>query len=419
MVVNVLKALMIIALCLGGLTAQALSIDISIVGTESASTKIEKGKTFGILYKIKAQTSEELTIASDIQAPSKVEGCKVIDFIPYGSSTHSSYIMGEATHTYVVNYLLTVEAQKNGKHSFGPIMLGDTESNKLDFEIVSAKKKTYEPVKKSEDKSIDLGEGCRELFIKAELTSTQLYEKVPFEYVVKLYTLYDGISNFDFVKMPQFKNCDVVDEYRTPSRFRIEEVNGVQYAVSVVERLKVTPTKAGKLKMSKGKCKVTVDQSVYYDDPFWGRVSAIQQKEYALDIPEIATTIHSLGNDVPKDFSGIIGDFQLSSKLSNAFPRLNEPIVLSYIVAGEVESIESMISDKVHSCANDSLKIQVKQPSEQLPDGFKKYEYYITPLNEGVYAIPELELIVFNPMTKAFETIKTKGFKIVVGGLKN
>ena len=78
-----------------------------------------------------------------------------------------------------------------------------------------------------------------------------------------------------------------------------------------------------------------------------------------------------------------------------------------------------MISDKVHSCANDNLKIQVKQPSEQLPDGFKKYEYYITPLNEGVYAIPELELIVFNPMTKAFETIKTKGFKIVVGGLKN
>ena len=74
MVENVLKALMIIALCLGGLTAQALSIDISIVGTESASTKIEKGKTFGILYKIKAQTSEELTIASDIQAPSKVEG---------------------------------------------------------------------------------------------------------------------------------------------------------------------------------------------------------------------------------------------------------------------------------------------------------------------------------------------------------
>ena len=66
--------------------------------------------------------------------------------------------------------------------------------------------------------------------------------------------------------MPQFKNCDVVDEYRTPSRFRIEEVNGIQYAVSVVKRLKVTPSKAGKLKMSKGKCKVMVDQSVYYDD---------------------------------------------------------------------------------------------------------------------------------------------------------
>ena len=149
MVVKVLKLLMIIVMCLGGLTAQALSIDISIVGAESATAKIERGKTFGILYQIKAQSSDELTIASDIKAPSKVEGCKVIDFMPYGSSTRSSYIMGEATHTYVVNYLLTVEAQKKGKHSFGPIMLGDAESNKLDFEIVSVQKKTSESVKKS------------------------------------------------------------------------------------------------------------------------------------------------------------------------------------------------------------------------------------------------------------------------------
>lgn len=419
MVVKVLKLLMIIVMCLGGLTAQALSIDISIVGAESATAKIERGKTFGILYQIKAQSSDELTIASDIKAPSKVEGCKVIDFMPYGSSTRSSYIMGEATHTYVVNYLLTVEAQKKGKHSFGPIMLGDAESNKLDFEIVSEQKKTSESVKKSENKSVDLGEGCRELFLKAELSSTQLYEQVPFEYVVKLYTLYDGISGFDFVNLPQFKNCDVVDEYRTPSRFRIEDINGVQYAVSVVERLKVTPSKAGKLKMSKGKCNVTVDQSVYYDDPFWGRVSTTQQKEYTLHVPEIVATVSSLGGDMPKDFSGIIGDFQLSSKLSNAYPQLHEPVVLSYIVAGEVESIESKIDDIVLGCDNEGLDIQVKQSSEQLPEGFKKYEYYITPLKEGVYTIPELNLIVFNPMTESFETIEAKGFKIVVGGLKN
>ena len=70
-------------------------------------------------------------------------------------------------------------------------------------------------------------------------------------------------------------------------------------------------------------------------------------------------------------------------------------------------------------CDNEGLDIQVKQSSEQLPEGFKKYEYYITPLKEGVYTIPELNLIVFNPMTESFETIEAKGFKIVVGGLKN
>ena len=419
MVVKQLKVLMIIALCLGSLTAQALSIDISIVGLESANTKIEIGQTFAILYQIKSQSSEEMKISSEIKAPSKVEGCKVVDFMSYGSSSHTSYIMGEVTHTYVVNYLLTVEAVKKGKHSFGPIKLGEVESNKLDFEIVSARKGTSESKTKNDNKSIDLGAGCRELFLKSELSSTEIYEHVPFEYVVKLYTLYDGISDFDFVKMPQFKNCDVVDEYRVPSRFRIEVVDGIQYAVSVVERLNVTPLKSGKLKISKGKCKVSVDQSVYYDDPFWGRVSGIQQKGYTLDVPEIVANVRSLGRDVPKDFSGIIGDFQLSSKLSNAFPRLNEPVILSYIVAGEVESIENKIYDMVFGNANDSLKIQVKQSSEQLPEGFKKYEYYITPLKEGVYMIPELNLIVFNPMTESFENIGTKGFKIVVGGHKN
>lgn len=415
------RLILIIIICLSSITVQAYTIKLSIEGGYNNIVKIEKDKNFQISYSLSTDAIEELKLLDNIDTPKKVKGCEIIDFRKIGTYTQTTYLNGSAKNIYSVAYTLTLKPIKKGKFSFGPVRIGDIESNKIEFEILpsSKDKKLSKNAQIRDIESIELGTGNDDLFLKVELPNDKIYQHIPFYYVIKLYTKYDGIRNFDFLEMPEFKSCKFTDTYDVSSRYMIEEHNGQKYATCIAEKFEVTPLKSGKLKINKGKYDIYIDMPMYYDDPFWGRIATTQTQRYTIDIPEISFFVESLDKEIPTEFDGIIGEFNISSKISKYNPKINETIILSYIIAGETKGVENLIEKKILNLSSDNFEIRVNKNIENLPEGFKKCEYYITPRIDSVLTIPIISVTYFNPETKNFETVKTKEFNIVVGGHKN
>lgn len=353
------------------------------------------------------------------EMPKQVAGCEVISLTQSGSST--SWINGVKSSS--LSYQLLLKAIRKGKYKFGPIEINGIKSNEVEYEILrNSKSEEQQQTKKNEqsDKS-DLGLGNDLLFLKVEVSHDDIYQNVPFEYVVKLYTQLERIVSFDIVKMPQFKNCTVEDTYNVSSRYEIEEVNGERYGTCIVECFKVTPQKSGRIKCRNGKYEVVANIPIYTYDPFWGQTVAYQKQHYILDIPDVDIDVKHLDADVPDEFSGVVGQFTISPKLSNDNPTKGEVVTLSYIVAGESRGIENVFAKQVADISSDKLEVikNKKESDLSMPEGFKKYEYYLRPLEDGVYAVPKIPIVYLNPETLEFEKTVVRGFNIVVGGMKN
>lgn len=411
-----IKIVLTLTICLSVFNVQAYTIKLSIDNKNGNQSKVIKGQEFCIIYSITCD-KEELPVVEKLSAPKKVAGCDINEFRRLGTTSSMSFINGKRNDSFIVNYGLFLTAKKKGKYTYSPIKLDSVLSNKLEYEIVN----DIRDSKKDNDEVVKLGTGDENIFLKVELLSKEIYENIPFEYVVKLYTQYDGIRYYDFHSMPKSKHCKLEEIQDASSKYIIEEINGKKYASYIIGRLKITPLKSGKLKIDKGEYEVYLDMPVYYEDSFWGRISTYKTQIFLLDIPMVEFIVKPLKCDIPNDFAGVIGEFNLISKISNENPQINETVLLTYIVAGESDGIEDYIERFVSNLPKDEVEVIAKNTNnnDSLPEGFKILEYFLLPKKEGVYIIPNMSVSYLNTENNQIEIANTKGFKIVIGGHKN
>lgn len=397
-------------------STQSIQLEIG----ESFDNKgISTGDVFAIDYILTMEGDADTNI--DITPPKKVEGCEIISFNRMYSQVSTSYINNRRSDKKVTKYRLYVKAIKIGKHSFGPIKVGDLKSNVVSYTIIKeTNDKKHKQYKDDKTSTIDLNDGNSDLFLRAYISPVSVYKQISFDYIIKLYTKFDAIANFDFVSEPEFPNCNVEDTYNVSSKYEIEEIDGIRYLTCIAERFKVTPLKSGKLKIANGKYGVNVNIPIYIHDPFWGRIPATEQQTYILDIPKVEINVKNLQNQVPSDFDGIIGQFNVTSKISNINPQIAESVELSYIISGIETGVENKIDEWISNLTLDNqCEIRKIVNIDSLPEGFKKLSYSIISYTEGVFKIPSLSITYFNPETLDFERIETKEFNVVVGGKRN
>ncbi|MBE38033.1 MAG: hypothetical protein CMP50_05275 [Flavobacteriales bacterium] len=145
-----------------------------------------------------------------------------------------------------------------------------------------------------------------------------------------------------------------------------------------------------------------------------------QNIDYTVVANNLSITVLDLPKEGrPDNFSGAIGDFDLSVNLDRDSIDINESVTFTVKIKGK-GNLNLINSPKVNFDKQlevfepkNADKIKINQTGIQ---GYKKEEYLIVPRHKGVYNLQPVKFNFFNPKTKRYVSVLSQDMKIKVGG---
>lgn len=253
----------------------------------------------------------------------------------------------------------------------------------------------------------DAGEvGAEIAAIKLEVPKRDFYvgEQVPAELKVYLH----GGLNLSEVSMPTLSGTAfTVGKLSDKPEQAIEPINGVQYRVLTWNTV-VAPIKSGEHPLgAQIECLIKVqDRSGrslddIFDDPFFNRFfPAYQEKKVTLKTKDTQAKILPLPSEGrPADFSGAIGQFEITANAAPTEVAAGDPVTLKVIVAG-AGNFDRVKAPEIGK----NLGFRTYSPSSKFEPfdsiglgGRKVFEAMVIPQNASVKSIPRIPFTYFNP----------------------
>lgn len=257
-----------------------------------------------------------------------------------------------------------------------------------------------------------------DLFIRVTANKQKVYEQEPILLTYKVYTQVD-LTQLEG-KMPDLNGFHT-QEIPLPQQkqFHIETVNGKRYNCVTWSQYVMFPQMSGKLEIPELTFKGIVVQQNPNVDPFEaffnGGSSYIEVKK-AIKAPSVSINVMPLPQK-PANFSGGVGQFDISATLDKNTVKAGDPVTLRFVVNG-----------------TGNMKL-IKQPELQLPNDFDTYdpkqtdktkltasgltgsvlyETLIVPRNKGKYTIPAMEFVYFDTKTSSYKTLTTQPLELNV-----
>ncbi len=249
----------------------------------------------------------------------------------------------------------------------------------------------------------------KETYYKGEtiILSTYLYSIYPIENNYEYYNGRPSLSK-DFWE-PGYLDYEVV----LSQTITIEQ-NGIEYEQKLIDSRVLFPKFTGNYTFKSYKWKV----------PFGEKIRDYDR--YILQTEPITITVKPLPNDnIPDDFSGVVGSYNLESKLSGYAYQDREGIPvftgetfikLTLILTGRGNP--DLTSEPSIVFPDDTYKVisvNIIPRSHFKDDGYritKTFEYLIRPLKAGLIHLPKSKYNFFNPVKEQFEVITTDRIKI-------
>ncbi|MDE5868718.1 MAG: BatD family protein, partial [Muribaculaceae bacterium] len=375
----------------------------------------------------------DVTNLNENQAtPASAPGAKEMYFERISQSSSFSSVNGEVTQTSSSRYVLTLMATQEGKFTFGPISVGGTKSNTVSYTI-GKQSASNSGAGSSTDNDSDraaadkddgkpkfIGKGDSNLFLRASVSQTNVYEQQALVYTVKLYTTYDAIKFIGATAAPKFDGFVVEESKDISHSLTAENYNGKIYATAVIARYVIFPQMAGDLKVLGNTYTVSVDQREYYHDPFWGNMSYATPLQLNVTPNDLVVNVKPLPSPKPAEFSGGVGNFKITSDLKRTAFKSNTAASILYTVSG-TGNLKYIQLPELNTVYPDELEVYTPKTDIQAEVGSSNvsgkvvFDYSFMPLEEGNFKIPSVKLVYFNPETGKYETAEAKGYDIVVG----
>ncbi len=121
----------------------------------------------------------------------------------------------------------------------------------------------------------------------------------------------------------------------------------------------------------------------------------------------------------PKNFSGGVGRFQLSTRATPIALKVGDPITLTLTVKGDtaslLETVRPLTLQDQMALTRD-FKVSTDPPTVKSEDGAKHFTYTLRPRRADVSAIPSIEMAYYNPQQKHFESAHSEPISLHVEG---
>ncbi len=346
---------------------------------------------------------------------------------PYESrSSYTQIVNGKKTSSTTISYTFTLMPGKTGNFRVPPasIVAGGEKlkSNELTIRVVTSDES-------SQNQNPALGRSSSQgqervtnesIFIRTILSKSNVFEQEAITVTYKLYTLVD-VAQFTDVRLPDFTGFLKQDiEQSQNKQLSAETFNGRNYGTVVLYQAILFPQHPGELEIEKASFTALLRlqnkaqvRSIF--DDFFDTYTNVERRLVA---PAVKVKVKDLPSEGrPKSFSGAVGNFNLTSKLSSGNLKTDEAATIQVVISG---------SGNMKLLKNPDIKfpgsIEVYDPKvdnefntgQNNVSGTKTIEYMFIPRRPGKYEIPSAELSYFDLTNNTYRTLRTPPFRLNV-----
>jgi len=385
----------------------------------SAPNAVSEGDQFRLTFNIN-QRGENLVLP-------ELNGFDVLMGPSFSSSTSIQIINGKSTQSSDFAYTYILRAKQEGSFTIRP---GSIEvdgkiyqSNSLTIQVVKGQPQTQgapqgAPGNEESGEATTGTVSKTDMFIRLELSRYQAFKGQQIIATVKLYANPNmPLAGFEEVNLPTFEGFYTQDiDIPQQINFKREVFNDRIYQVGILKKTVIFPQQTGAITIKPFNMTVVVQQRVrqrsFFDDFFAG----VQNVRVRLTSDPVTISSKELPG-APADFSGGVGDFKITSELSQTDVTTNDAVTLKLNITG-TGNIRLIQSPKLNLTSDfelyDPNSTDNVKASDAGLNGTKTIEYLFQPRYEGTYKIPPLNFVSFNPGSGQFQRLSTPEYTLRV-----
>lgn len=404
--------------CLAVVTALAQTI------VADAPSHIAAGQQFKLTYKVNTDDASDFNLG---QMPKEIE----VLAGPY-TSQQSSYRMinGKTTSSASITYSFILLTESKGTYTLpSATVIADgkkIKSNTVTVTVSGSSNQSQagsgrnrqgtQQARPQRDNSTQISGS--DLFIKVTANKRKVHEQEPILLTYKVYTLVN-LMQLDG-KMPDLKGFHTQDiPLPQQKSFKVETFNGKPYKTVTWSQYVMFPQHSGKLEIPSITYTGIVGMRNPYIDPFEaflnGSAGYVEVKK-EIKAPGITIDVEALP-DRPANFSGGVGQFDITASLDKNEVKANDPVTLSVKING-LGNLKLIKEPKVEFPKDfDVYDPKVTDKTRLTASGVEgtvTYDFLAVPRHPGKYEIPEIEFVYFDSESDTYKTVKTESFALNV-----
>ena len=350
-----------------------------------------------------------------------------------GTSTSMTIVNGKTTRSSQTSYTYILQARKTGTFQLAPAtatVKGDQiRSKAVQITVVEGGEGAAQAQGQGQGQggasqgqqgtrqsaSADTGE----LFLRLNLSKRDAMVGEPITATLKIYQR-ANLTGFEDARFPKF-NGFWSQEVDTPQsiEFQREQVGDKMYNAAVLRRWVLIPQKAGTLTIDPSEivCLVNVRTQrartgSIFDDFFENDYVTQRQR---VSTPAVNVKVSALPAGAPTGFSGAVGEYGVSAKLSKDQLKTHEAasLVVTITGKGNVSLVEAPKLD----FPPDFEVYDVKATSatdKSGTSGSKSFEYPFIPRSPGDFVLPPVRFSYYDVKNRRYATATTDSLRLSV-----
>jgi hypothetical protein len=343
-------------------------------------------------------------------------------YLGSGQSTQMQIINGRTSVSLTIQYRF--QATTEGTFDIGPVGGRSYATEPLQI-VVSATAPTPPPSRGAPGADAPGAEVAPEdVFVTATANRTQVYQNEPVIIEYRLFTRVE-IGSYSVTQQPTATGF-WTEEYPVGQRLQVETVvrNGIQYASAVIRKVALFPSSAGTKTVGpmtiEAQARLRQRSRSLLDDFFRGGSLFGRNVPVLLTSDSIRVEVLPLPESGRSDdFSGFVGDAEISASLDKTDAETNEALTLVVRVEGE-GNVRTLAEPEIDFPPD--FEVYDPDVSEEVHKGdarvtgTKEYEYVLIPRAPGTKTIPPIRLSYFDVQGGSYETVSTEPLSVHVTG---
>ena len=410
------KILSILFVCTMAIIAVAQEVEFKA----SAPAQVIMGQPFQLVYQVNHR-------AKDLRAPEFVD----FDYIagPFtAQSSTTSFVNGKRTHIFNMSYTYTLMSNKEGTFTIpaATIMVDGKQytSNGVRITVLPPDQPTSAPTNNtnvtSQAQSQNTNVATENLFLRTLVSKTKVHEQEVILLTYKLYFVNVDVAQFtNNTRLPEFKGFLKQDLEMGEIQTELEHYNGRNYQTAVLYRTLLFPQRSGDIVIEPAQFEAVLrvrnraQVRSIFDEFFDSYTTATK----ALTAPGVTIQVSSLPAGKPAGFSGGVGQFSISSNISNTQLQANEAVTLTLVIqgAGNMKLLKTPVVDWPEGFEVYDPKVtnNFKNTTAGV-SGTKVVEYLAIPRAGGTYVIPPVEFSYYDVEEDAYRTLTTEEYTLTI-----